>query len=159
MITLWKSEPSSLTEYYQAGGEERPGRLPYCDYLAEVEISCLTLHSPACYTRHQLDQVWAVWVRQEVEPSLRLRPRDQYFTCNSTRALLDREEVRAMQEMISERDWLANSRFCPYLLSYSVQPGPNYWLHSLLRCDGLCDPNNRLEIPFRVSPTINNPPR
>ena len=134
-------------------------RLPYCGYLEEVESSCLPLLSPSCYSPHQLSQVWAGWLRQEVGPSLRLLPRDQYFQCNTTTALLSGQELGAMREMISQRDWLANSRFCPYLLTYSVQPSPNYWLHSMLRCDGLCDPNNKLEIPFRVSPTINNPPR
>ena len=124
-----------------------------------VERDCLPLHSPACYSPHLLGLVWAAWLRQELQPSLRLLPRDQYFQCNSTTALLSREEVSAMKEMISERDWLANSRFCPYLLTYSVQPSPNYWLYSMLRCDGLCDQNNKLDIPFRVSPTINNPPR
>ena len=124
-----------------------------------MERDCLALYSPACSSTHHLALVWAAWLRQELQSSLRLLPRDQYFQCNSTRAVLSREEVRAMKEMISERDWLANSRFCPYLLTYSVQTSPNYWLYSLMRCDGRCDPNNNLETPFRVSPTINNPPR
>ena len=29
----------------------------------------------------------------------------------------------------------------------------------MLRCDGKCDPEDQLEIPFRVSPAISNPPR
>ena len=122
-----------------------------------MERDCLPLLT--CYPRPHLSLLRSVWLRQELEPSLRVLPRDQYFQCNSTMAVLDRQEVRAMKEMVSERDWLANSRFCPYLLTYSVQPSPNYWLYSMLRCDGRCDQNNKLQLPFRVSPTINNPPR
>ena len=140
-------------------GEFQQVLLPFCSYLAEVERHCLSLLSPHCYDHHQLRQVWTAWLRQEVGPSLRLLPRDQFFQCNSTTTTLGRQELSGIKEMISQRDWLANSRFCPFLLTYSVQPSPNYWLHSLLRCDGLCDPDNKLETPFRVSPTINNPPR
>ena len=44
-------------------------------------------------------------------------------------------------------------------MSYKVSPAPNYWLYSTLRCDGKCDPEDILDIPFRVSPDVNNPPR
>ena len=50
-------------------------------------------------------------------------------------------------------------RHCKYLLSYAVEDPPNYWMNSMLRCDGKCDPEDQLEIPFRVSPAISNPPR
>ena len=52
-----------------------------------------------------------------------------------------------------------HDRFCRYLMSYKVSPAPNYWLYSTLRCDGKCDPEDILDIPFRVSPDVNNPPR
>ena len=42
---------------------------------------------------------------------------------------------------------------------YEVEEPPNYWMHSMLRCDGKCDPEDQLEIPFRVSPAVSNPPR
>ena len=86
-------------------------------------------------------------------------PRDQYFSCNTTEKLIHHNELAAMREMVRERDWVGNSRFCRYLQSYSVQAAPNYWLYSLVRCDGKCDPGDTLYIPFRLSPTIYNPPR
>ena len=46
-----------------------------------------------------------------------------------------------------------------YLRYLQVVPAPNYWLYSILRCDGKCDPEDVLDIPFRVSPDVNNPPR
>ena len=54
-------------------------------------------------------------------------------------------------------------RYLVYLYIYprylQVVPAPNYWLYSILRCDGKCDPEDVLDIPFRVSPDVNNPPR
>ena len=69
------------------------------------------------------------------------------------------EKIVFLTPFLSERDWVANSRFCRYLRSHSVGAAPNYWLYALVRCDGKCDPGDSLDIPFRVSPTINNPPR
>ena len=42
------------------------------------------------------------------------------YRCNTTARLLHHNEVAAMREMIKERDWIANSRFCRYLLTYKV---------------------------------------
>ena len=103
--------------------------------------------------------VEGAWIRQELHRSLTVFPRDQYFSCNTTEKLIHHNELAAMREMVRERDWVGNSRFCRYLQSYSVQAAPNYWLYSLVRCDGKCDPGDTLYIPFRLSPTIYNPPR
>ena len=40
-----------------------------------------------------------------------------------------------------------------------MEEPPNYWMHSMLCCDGKCDAEDQLEIPFRVSPAVSNPPR
>ena len=45
------------------------------------------------------------------------------------------------------------------MLNYEVEEPPNCWLYSMLRCDGKCDAEDQLEIPFRVSPAVSNPPR
>ena len=51
-----------------------------------------------------------LWVRQELERSLSVFPRDQFFQCNTTHKMLHPNEIAAMREMIKERDWIANSR-------------------------------------------------
>ena len=51
-----------------------------------------------------------LWVRQELERSLAVFPRDQFFMCNTTNKMLHPNEVVTMREMIKERDWIANSR-------------------------------------------------
>jgi len=120
---------------------------------------CLPLYSEACHPSKAAQVLHGLWVRQELERSLSVFPRDQFFQCNTTHKMLHPNEIAAMREMIKERDWIANSRFCRYLMSYKVSPAPNYWLYSTLRCDGKCDPEDILDIPFRVSPDVNNPPR
>ena len=52
-----------------------------------------------------------LWVRQELERSLAVFPRDQFFMCNTTNKMLHPNEVVAMRDMIKERDWIANSRY------------------------------------------------
>ena len=127
--------------------------------MYELETVCLPLYSEACHPGKAAMVLHGLWVRQELERSLGVFPRDQFFQCNTTHKMLHPNEIAAMREMIKERDWIANSRFCRYLMSYKVSPAPNYWLYSTLRCDGKCDPEDILEIPFRVSPDVNNPPR
>ena len=167
--------------------------LPFCDYLYSLDTECLPLYSPSCSPPKVRQVVAGAWLRQELQRSLTVFPRDQYFSCNTTHNIIHHTELAAMREMIrgvsknknkrvfdwdkgginnliiqkfvfltpflSERDWVANSRFCRYLRSHSVGAAPNYWLYALVRCDGKCDPGDSLDIPFRVSPTINNPPR
>jgi len=133
--------------------------LPFCDYLYELETECLPLYSSACHPGKSWQVLQMMWVRQELEQSLAVLPRDQYFHCNTTQNMIHPNEIAAMKEMIKQRDWVGNSRFCRFLLSYKVTSSPNFWLYSIMRCDGRCDPKGVLEDPFRVSPDIFNPPR
>ena len=67
-------------------------------------------------------------------------------------------QIQGKLDVLSKCNWQI-SRHCKYLLKYEVSEPPNYWMHSMLRCDGKCDAEDQLEIPFRVSPAVSNPPR
>eukprot|EP00092_Neocalanus_flemingeri_P049367 GFUD01056701.1.p1 GENE.GFUD01056701.1~~GFUD01056701.1.p1 ORF type:complete len:367 (-),score=55.25 GFUD01056701.1:21-1100(-) len=130
----------------------------FCDYLDDLQSRCFPLYS-SCYPDLALQVMLGVWIRQELKNSLSVPPRNQFFHCNATKDILHEKELGAMKDMVKVKDWFANSRHCKYLLSYAVEEPPNYLMNSMLRCDGKCDPEDQLEIPFRVSPAISNPPR
>ena len=85
--------------------------MPFCDYLYELETECLTVYSSECHPGKSWQVLQMMWVRQELEQSLAVLPRDQFFHCNTTHNTLHRNEIAAMKEMIKQRDWVGNSRW------------------------------------------------
>ena len=84
--------------------------LPFCDYLFELETECLAMYSEECLPSKAREVLTNMWVRQELEQSLSVFPRDQYFQCNTTQRVLHSNDLAIMQNMIKDRDWIANSR-------------------------------------------------
>merc|ERR1711973_725527 len=59
--------------------------LPFCDYLQEIETECLQLYSPECHPGKAFLVLQNMWIRQELEQSFSVFPRDQYFKCETTK--------------------------------------------------------------------------
>ena len=74
--------------------------LPFCDYLYSLETECLPLYSPSCSPPKVRQVVAGAWLRQELQRSLTVFPRDQYFSCNTTHNIIHHTELAAMREMI-----------------------------------------------------------
>ena len=74
--------------------------LPFCDYLYSLDTECLPLYSPSCSPPKVRQVVAGAWLRQELQRSLTVFPRDQYFSCNTTHNMIHHTELAAMREMI-----------------------------------------------------------
>ena len=90
----------SIHNLVQRGRSVNTDSLPFCDYLYSLETECLPLYSPSCSPPKVRQVVAGAWLRQELQRSLTVFPRDQYFSCNTTHNIIHHTELAAMREMI-----------------------------------------------------------
>ena len=90
----------SIHNLVQRGRSVNTDSLPFCDYLYSLETECLPLYSPSCSPPKVRQVVAGAWLRQELQRSLTVFPRDQYFSCNTTHNMIHHTELAAMREMI-----------------------------------------------------------
>jgi len=144
---------------YASRTQQHGSRYSVCDFLKQLRSYCLPLYS-RCLRDNMLEAVKQMWVRQELRDTQLYASHGELLYCHGIRDILSRDEVDDAKEMIQANDWDTDSKYCRYNMDYEVTSDrPILWLYSILRCDGSCDPERRLSIPYRVSPRNPNPPK